>query len=145
MRKTSLILLSTLIVFVLPGAAQVTREQARSLVHTTLQLRGDKVAAKQIQETTDDVPGYYSFGAYDQSQGVQNVVGWFAVNKRTGQVWETGSCELYQFPKLETQRRKLVKHAPKSKQKPPCAVGQRAHIVKKRSTRRGSELPEVAQ
>ena len=146
MRKTLSLSAATLLIAIsIPSYAQVNRDQARSLVQTTLKLRGDKVAAKQIQETTNDVPGYYSFGAYDQSQGVQNVVGWFAVNKRTGQVWETTSCELYQFPTLEKQRQKYVKHATKSKQKSPCAEGERTHIVKKRSSRRTAELPEAAQ
>jgi hypothetical protein len=145
MRKTSLILASTLIFSVIPARAQISREQARSLVQTTLKLRGDKVTSREIQETTNDVPGYYSFGAYNQTQGVQNVVGWFAVNKGNGQVWETTSCELYQYPALESRRRKLVKHAAKTKQKPPCADGQRAHVIKKRSSRAAAELPEVAQ
>jgi hypothetical protein len=145
MRKTLFATATLLIAIAIPSSAQVSRDQARSLVQTTLKLRGDKVPSKQIQETTNDVPGYYSFGAYDQAQGVQNVVGWFAVNKRTGQVWETTSCELYEFPTLEKQRRKYVKRATKAKQKPPCADGQRTHIVRKKSSRRAAELPEVAQ
>jgi hypothetical protein len=115
------------------------------LLQTTLKLRGDKISAKQIQETTNDIPGYYSFGAYAQSEGVQNVVGWFAVNKSTGQVWETTNCELYQYPTLENRRRKLVKHGGRTKQKSPCADGHRAHVIKKRTTRPAAELPEVAQ
>lgn len=145
MRTISLILASTLLLVAIPSRAQISRDQARSLVQTTLRLRGDKVASKEIQETTNNVSGYYSFGAYNQAQGVQNVVGWFAVNKRTGQVWETTSCELYQYPALETRRRKLAKHAAKSKEKPPCADGQRAHVIKKRTSRAAPELPEVAQ
>jgi hypothetical protein len=145
MRTTSWVLASTLLFIAIPSRAQITRDQARSLVQTTLKLRGDKVAARQIQETTNNVPGYYSFGAYNQAQGVQNVVGWFAVNKRTGQVWETSNCDLYQYPALESRRRKLGKHGAKAKQKPPCADGQRAHVVKKRSSRAAAELPEVAQ
>lgn len=136
---------AALLLAALPSTAQqISRDQARSLLQTTLKLRGDKVAPKQIQETTTDIPGYYSFGAYDNRQpSVQNVIGWFAVNKRTGQVWETTSCELYQFPKLESQRRRLVRHASKKKQAPPCSEGQKTHIVRKRPVR--SELPEVAQ
>jgi uncharacterized protein YxeA len=145
MRKTLPILVSLLFLIALSASAQINRDQARSLLQTTLKSRGDKVAKKQIEETTNNVSGYYTFGAYQQSQGVQNVVGWFAVNKRTGQVWETTTCELYQFPALEKQRRKLVRHATKSKQKPPCADGQRAHIVRKPPSRRSAELPEVAQ
>lgn len=133
-------------VFAIPVFAQITREQARSLVQTTLRLRGDKVGSKQIQESTDNIPGYYSFGAYRDSKGnLQDIVGWFAVNKRTGQVWDTTSCDLYAFPTLERQRRKLARHASKSRQKPPCAEGQHAHIVRKKPLRRTAELPEVAQ
>ncbi len=145
MRKTTFILVSTLLFAGISLHAQISRDQARSLVQTTLKLRGDKVASHQIQETTNDVPGYYSFGAYNQANGVQNVVGWFAVNKKTGQVWETTSCELYQYPALESRRRKLVKHAGKAKEKAPCADGQRAHVIKKRSSRAAAEMPEVAQ
>jgi hypothetical protein len=146
MRKTSLMSAATLlVVFAMPSFAQVDRTQARSLVHTALRLRGDRVSTKQIEETTNNVSGYYTFGAYQKVQGVQNVVGWFAVNKRTGQVWETTSCELYEFPTLEQQRRKLVKHANKGKQKPPCAEGQRAHVIRKPPPNRAAELPEVAQ
>ncbi len=130
----------------IPSHAQISRDQARSLVRTTLRLRGDSVPAKQIHESTETIPGYYSFGAYRSPQGnMQDIVGWFAVNKRTGQVWDTTSCDLYEFPTLERQRRKLVRHAKKSHEKPPCAEGQRAHIIRKRSARRTAELPEVAQ
>ncbi len=129
-----------------PVEAQITRDQARSLVQTTLRLRGDKVSAKQIHESTDNIPGYYSFGAYRSSPAnMQDIVGWFAVNQHTGQVWDTTSCDLYAFPTLERQRKKLVRHANKGRQKPPCAEGQRAHIVRKKVTRRTAELPEVAQ
>ncbi|HEU5401071.1 MAG TPA: hypothetical protein VFU86_06915 [Terriglobales bacterium] len=131
---------------VAPLGAQITREQARSLVHTTLRLRGDKVSTQQIQESTDDIPGYYSYGAYRKTSGnMQDILGWFAVNKKTGQVWDTTSCDLYEFPSLERQRRKLVRHAKKSRERPPCAEGQRARIVRKRGRRRAEELPEVAQ
>ena len=146
MRRIALLATAALILMALPVSAQITREQARSLVRTTLQLRGDKVSAKQIQESTDNIPGYYAFGAYRSPQGnVQDILGWFAVNQRTGQVWDTTSCDLYAFPTLERQRRKLVRHATKSRQKPPCAEGQRAHVVRKRVVRRAAEMPEVAQ
>ncbi len=126
--------------------AQITRDQARSLVRTTLRLRGDKVSSKQIKESTDNIPGFYTFGAYRSSpSNMQDIIGWFAVNQHTGQVWDTTSCDLYAFPTLERQRRKLVRHAKNSRQKPPCAEGQRAHIVRKKVTRRTAELPEVAQ
>lgn len=135
-----------LIIFATAVEAQITREQARSLIHTALRLRGDKIPAKQIHESTDNLPGYYTFGAYRSSPGnVQDIVGWFAVNQHTGQVWDTTSCELYAFPTLEKQRKKLVSHAKKSHQKPPCAEGQHAHVVRKKVTRGTAELPEVAQ
>lgn len=125
---------------------QITREQARSLVHTTLRLRGDKVASKQIHESTDNLPGYYTFGAYRSSpSNVQDIIGWFAVNQHTGQVWDTTSCDLYAYPTLERQTRRLVRHARKSRQKPPCAEGQHAHVVRRKIARRSAELPEVAQ
>lgn len=142
------IILSTIALIFLAATveAQITREQAHSLVQTTLRLRGDKVSSTQIHESTDNIPGYYSFGAYRSSPAnMQDILGWFAVNQRTGQVWDTTSCDLYAFPTLERQRRKLVRHAAKSHQKPPCADGQRSHIVRKKVTRRTAELPEVAQ
>lgn len=147
MRKTAFALAALLLTSTLPCFAQrtISRDQARSLVHTALKLRGDKVAARQIQETTDDVPGYYTFGAYEQGQGVQNVIGWLAVNKRTGQVWDTTSCELYAFPTLERQRHKLAPRAGKSRQKSPCTEGKRTKIVRKRNVHRAAEMPEVAQ
>ena len=143
--RTTVIAAVLLLATAIPSAAQqISRDQARSLLQTTLKLRGDKVAPKQIQETTTNIPGYYSFGAYDTRQpSVQNVIGWFAVNKRTGQVWDTTSCELYQFPKLERQRHHLVRHTSKKKQTPPCSEGQKTHIVRKRPVR--PEVPEVAQ
>jgi hypothetical protein len=145
MRTTSLALTISLL-FAVSSFGQVNRDQARSLVRTALKLRGDSVSAKQIEETTNNVPGYYSFGAYDnRHQAVQNVVGWFAVNKTTGQVWDTTACELYQFPTLERQRHKIVKHTTKARQKPPCSDGQRTHIVRKRVSHRPAELPETAQ
>jgi hypothetical protein len=132
--------------FSAPVEAQITREQARSLVHTTLRLRGDKVSTTQIHESTDNIPGYYSFGAYRSSPAnVQDIAGWFAVDQHTGQVWDTTSCDLYAFPTLERQRKKLVRHATKSKQKPPCAEGQRARIVHKKLAPQSAELPEIAQ
>lgn len=146
MRTTLFQWTATLLLAISPASyAQLSRNQARSLVETTLKLRGDKVPAKQIEETTNEVPGYYSFGAYDQSQGLQNVLGWFAVDQRTGQVWETSSCELYRFPGLEKRRRALLKHATKARQKPPCADGQRPHIVRKPGSYHGGEMPEVAR
>ena len=147
MRKTSVVLAALLLTSTLPCFAQrtISRDQARSLVHTALKLRGDKVATRQIQETTDDLAGYYTFGAYDQANGVQNVVGWFAVNKRNGQVWDTTSCELYAFPALERQRHKLAPRAGKSRQKSPCEAGRRTRIVRKRNVRRAAEMPEVAR
>lgn len=148
MRKLVLVAAAAILVSGAQANAQreITREQARSLVQTTLRLRGDKIPAKQIQESTETTPGYYNFGAYEpQKNGLQNVVGWFAVNRRTGQVWDTTSCDLYQFPTLERQRRKLVRHSTKSKTKPPCAEGKRTHIVRKRPAHRAPELPEVAQ
>jgi hypothetical protein len=138
-------------IILLGGAAfaaspTITREQARSLAQTALRLRGDKVSSKQIQESTDDLPGYFTFGAYDARQGsLQNVIAWVAVNKRTGQVWDTSSCELYAFPSLERQRRKVVRHTTRNKEKPPCTDGQRAHVIRKRAARHLPELPEVAQ
>ncbi len=126
--------------------AQITREQARSLVHTTLRLRGDKIASKQIRESTDNIPGYYTFGAYRPSpSNVQDIVGWFAVNQHTGQVWDTTSCDLYVFPTLERQRKRLIHRAKKGHQKPPCSEGQHAHIIRKKAIRHTAELPEVAQ
>ncbi len=147
MRAIHFFLIASVVLTTLtPAAAQITREQARSLVHTTLRLRGDKVSSKQIQESTETIPGYYSFGVYRSPQrNMQDIIGWFAVNRRTGQVWDTTSCDLYRFPALERQRRKLVRHAGKSRQKPPCADGQAIHIVRKRSSRRAAELPEVVQ
>lgn len=139
---------AVLLVFAIPmpSRAQISREQARSLVHTTLRLRRDRVSIKQIHESTETIPGYYAFGAYRSAPAnMQDIVGWFAVNKRTGQVWDTTSCDLYEFPTLERQRRKLVRHAKKNHSKPPCADGQHAHIVRKRTPRRTAELPEVAQ
>ncbi|MDT8068628.1 MAG: hypothetical protein ROO76_10745 [Terriglobia bacterium] len=146
--RTLALATAAFLVFIIPtpSRAQISREQARSLVHTTLRLRGDKVPTRQIHESTETIPGYYSFGAYHSPQGnMQDIVGWFAVNKRTGQVWDTTSCDLYEFPTLERQRRKLVRHAKKSHAKPPCAEGQRAHIIRKRTSRHAAELPEVAQ
>ena len=129
-----------------PMDAQITREQARSLVHTTLRLRGDKVSSKQIHESTDTIPGYYTFGAYRSApSNVQDIVGWFAVNQHTGQVWDTTSCDLYAFPTLERQRKRLVRHAKKSSQNPPCAEGQSAHVIRRKVARHTAELPEVAQ
>ena len=146
MRRIALLATAILILIAMPAAAQITREQARSLVHTTLRLRGDNVSTRQIQESTDNIPGYYTFGAYRSPQGnVQDILGWFAVSQRTGQVWDTTSCNLYAFPTLERERKKIVRRATKSRQKPPCAEGQHAHVVRKRTTRRTAELPEVAQ
>ncbi len=148
MRKTPFILASSVLLFTVAIHAQqgITREQARSLAQTALRLRGDKVSRQQIQETTDDIPGYYTFGAYAPKQGnLQDVIGWLAVSKRTGQVWDTTSCEVYAFPALEKQRKRLVRHFPRGRQASPCAEGQRPRIVRKRVSRRQPEMPEVAQ
>lgn len=145
MRITA-IFAGALLMISVAAPAQITREQARSLVHTTLRLRGDKIASKQIRESTDTIPGYYTFGAYRSApSNVQDIAGWFAVNQHTGQVWDTTSCDLYAFPTLERQRKRMVRHARKSQQKPPCSEGQHAHVIRKKVARRSAELPEVAQ
>lgn len=150
MRKILLVtlLLASLLFPPTPSLAatqEITLEQARSLVKTALKAHGDNVAKIQVEETTNDISGFYGFGAFDrQGPDVQNVVGWFAVSKRTGQVWNTTSCELYEFPSLEQQRKKLVRTAAHST-KNPCAPGQTTRVVRKPSPPRPQELPQVAQ
>jgi hypothetical protein len=52
--------------------------------------------------------GYYDFGlVFDNPKGAaSNVLGHFAVNTLTGDVWETESCKRFSFPALS----KMQKH-----------------------------------
>ena len=92
--------------------AQITREQARSLLEVALRLQGYKVNSDHFEimdQEHADLPGYYSFGVYDWDYPeLQNVIGWYFVDKEKAEVWEQMRCERYDYPQLLALRAKTL-------------------------------------
>lgn len=91
---------------------EIMREEARSLLKLALKLHGFNVSSAhfEVEDINDpDFPDYHSFVAYDWDYPeLQNVVGWYLVDRRTGEVWNWILCERYEYPKLVRLRAKML-------------------------------------
>ncbi len=120
---------------------EISRDEARTLLQLALRLGRFRADSShfEIEDIDDpDFPGYYSFGAYDWDYPeLQNVVGWYRVDKRTGAVWNWMLCERYEYPQLAELRTKIVGTSVLSSTKKtralprPCLPEARTKVVRK--------------
>jgi len=99
------------------GSAGLTADQARQVLIIVLKHQRYKMSNPAIwidgpwqgeEKGTLFRSGYYDFGlVFNNPKGAaSNVLGHFAVNALTGDVWETENCKRFSFPALS----KIQKH-----------------------------------
>jgi hypothetical protein len=107
----------------LPGGADdvastgLTLQQARKVLVVVLKHEKFRLSdpALSIDDHVNgpsgdpDRPGYYNFSlAYENPKaGATAYLGYYAVNIKTGDVWEVESCVRYQFPALRALQREI--------------------------------------
>ncbi|HLI03960.1 MAG TPA: effector immunity protein Tgi2PP, partial [Terracidiphilus sp.] len=107
---------------VIPAAHALTRAQARALAVTVARHEGIPVTDEHIEIDTMDVgapylPGFASFLVLRESTtpGPDTTLARYAVNRRSGNVWEMTECRRYDFPALKALRKRLTGHATASR------------------------------
>lgn len=118
-RLVPAVLLSALVAVAFGQAGhRLTPKQARQIAvlvarHDQIDLTDSHVEMNSMDLTTDFIPGYSSFIVIRESStpGPDETLRRYAVNRRTGDVWEMTLCTHYDFPELEKMRRSLVGNA----------------------------------
>ena len=77
--------------------------------HDRIDLRDTHVELNSMDLGRDFVPGFYSFIIIRESStpGPDETLRRYAINRRTGDVWEMTLCTHYDFPELTRMRRTL--------------------------------------
>lgn len=99
-----------------PGG--LTAPQAKRVLLLVLEHEHYKVASRDMvidgpwvidKKGTPFRAGYYDFGLVYNNPGgaASNVLGQYAVNRLTGDVWETEECKRYRFPSLTKVQNKI--------------------------------------
>jgi hypothetical protein len=86
------------------GARQITREEARALLNKALE--GSKMTKlpefKLTESTSDGNSRWYLFrGTWAGAPNGSYIIGYWAVDKRTAEVWKGVICQELKFPALE--------------------------------------------
>lgn len=86
----------------------LTYRQARQIAllvahHENIDLADTHVQMTSMDLSSDFVPGFYSFIIIRESTtpGPDETLRRYAINRRTGSVWEMTLCTHYDFPELE--------------------------------------------
>lgn len=102
-----------------PGAApqgtarhQLSPHQARQIValvahHDQIDLNDTHIEMNSMDLSSDFSPGFFSFIVIRESTspGPDETLRRYAINRRTGDVWEMTLCTHYDFPELERMQR----------------------------------------
>jgi hypothetical protein len=99
-------------------ARTLTQAQARALAVVVARHEGIPVRDEHIEMDTMDagapyLPGFASFLVLRESTtpGPDTTLARYAVNRRSGNVWEMTECRRYDFPALKALRERLTGHA----------------------------------
>jgi hypothetical protein len=91
-----------------PAAHRITPSQARELVklvaqHDDIDLSDTHIEMNSLDLMSPFVPGYASYILIREATtpGPDQTLRRYAVNRRTGDVWEMTLCRRYNFPQLE--------------------------------------------
>jgi len=100
------------------AARLLTQGQARTLAQRVAQHEHIDLTSQWIEFDSMDtgVPylrGFWSFTVVRDAQtpGPDTTLRRYAVNRKTGNVWEMTLCRKYEFPALAAMRKKLTGHA----------------------------------
>ena len=101
-----------------PSKHQLTPRQAHQIValvahHDQIDLSDTHIELNSMDLSTDFTPGFFSFIVIRESTspGPDETLRRYAINRRTGDVWEMTLCTHYDFPELERMQRALVGRA----------------------------------
>lgn len=94
---------------------RLTPSQARQIValvarHDQIDTRDTHIEVNSMDLGPDFIPGYASFIVIRESNtpGPDETLRRYAVNRRTGDVWEMTLCTHYDFPELTRMRRSFA-------------------------------------
>lgn len=99
-------------------ASELTAEQAKQVLTVVLKHLHYKMSNRDLwidgpwpgdEKGTLFRPGYYDFGLVysNPKAAASNVLGHYAVNATTGDVWETERCRRYRFPALSAIQERI--------------------------------------
>lgn len=98
-----------------PPAHRLTASQARRIValvarHDQIDTSDTHIEVNSMDLGPDFIPGYASFIIIRESNtpGPDETLRRYAVNRRTGDVWEMTLCTHYDFPELTRMRRNFA-------------------------------------
>jgi len=98
---------------------RLTPSQARRIVvlvarHENIDLSDTHIELNSMDMGADFVPGFSSFIIIRESMtpGPDETLRRYAVNRRTGDVWEINLCTHYDFPELQRMQRTLAGQTP---------------------------------
>lgn len=102
-----------------PGPAhELSTIQAERIVrlvaqHDAIDLSDTHVEVNSLDLMSPFVPGFASFILIREATmpGPDETLHRYAVNRRTGDVWEVSECTRYDFPALARMQRRLTGHA----------------------------------
>jgi hypothetical protein len=90
----------------------ITRSEARRLVHEALvALNQDAPSVKIEQYRYDYAPEFYAFDATWPNPDGDPLIGYFAVNPWTGDVWDINACKQITSPVLARQQEAIWKRS----------------------------------
>jgi type VI secretion system (T6SS) Tgi2-like immunity protein len=96
------------------SSSQARRMAIAVARHDRIDLRDTHIELNSMDLGTDFIPGYASFIVIRESnvQGPDETLRRYAVNRRSGEVWEMTLCTHYDFPELVQMRRSFALSAP---------------------------------
>ena len=86
-----------------PAPVTIDQNEAASLVREAIKSQGHTIALDP--ESRKDDPGFFFFGATWPNPSGSPVIGYFAVNRQTGDVWDEG-CRPVHSPSLTARQEK---------------------------------------
>jgi hypothetical protein len=97
-------------------STQAQRMAAAAARHDRIDLSDTHIELNSMDLGADFIPGYASFIIIRESnvQGPDETLRRYAVNRRTGEVWEMTLCTHYDFPELTRMRRGFALRAASS-------------------------------
>ncbi len=97
------------------GHHRLSPNEARQIAmlvarHDQIDLRDTHIELNSMDLSADFIPGYSSFILIRESTtpGPDETLHRYAINRRTGDVWEMTQCTHYDFPALTRMRRELA-------------------------------------
>lgn len=94
-------------------AKEITREQARQLVLMALKAQGTPTKSPKfdLENGRDelDFPEFYNFEAYFDTKTHLATIGFYAVGRKTADIWESVGCHRLDSPAIRRLQRSLRK------------------------------------